>query len=141
MRVFIERFDTGTPTNFYLSFTIMNGTSFVHNNAVFVSLSNVNSLAQLQAASIAALDTYLANHSYNRDDGLIWPFPDVAALNNAPQAAIANSTNNLPTNYNLLSGLLGIADGLNGANTAQNDMATKLNTLLAELRTLGLISA
>lgn len=61
--------------------------------------------------------------------------------------ATGGATNNLPTNYNLVSGLLGVANGLNDANTAQNDMANKLNALvtsynglLAKLRTYGVIT-
>lgn len=65
--------------------------------------------------------------------------------------AADNATTNSVTTYNTLSGLLGIANGLNSANSAQNDLATKyndladkhndlatkFNTLLAHLVTLG----
>lgn len=63
------------------------------------------------------------------------------SLENAPQAAIADAPADAVTNYNVVTTLLGAVTGaLNTANTKQNDIATKLNSLLAELRTLGLIS-
>lgn len=43
--------------------------------------------------------------------------------------ASAASNPGLQTNYNLVSGVLGLANGLNDANTAQNDLATKYNDL------------
>lgn len=46
--------------------------------------------------------------------------------------ASAASNPGLPTNFNLVSGVLGIANGLNDANTAQNDLATKYNDLEAK---------
>lgn len=61
-----------------------------------------------------------------------------SATNAATDAATNASTtqqSNLPTNYNTLSGLLGIANGLNDANNQQNileakhvDLATKVNS-------------
>lgn len=67
------------------------------------------------------------------------------------QPHIANvsvvAANNNPTNYTLLSGILGVATGLNTANANQNamadqlnDLTTKYNTLLAHLVTLTLQS-
>lgn len=61
--------------------------------------------------------------------------------------ATGGATNNLATNYNLVSGILGVANGLNSSNTAQNDMANILealvishNSILAKLRTYGVIN-
>jgi len=66
----------------------------------------------------------------------------LATLSNAPQAAIADCPADAVTNYNVVTTLLGALTGaVNTANSKQNDIATKLNTLLAELRTLGLISS
>lgn len=65
-----------------------------------------------------------------------------ALLNNAPQSAITDAPADATTNYNILTTLLGtLTSAVNTANTKQNDIATRFNTLLAELRTLGLISA
>lgn len=50
--------------------------------------------------------------------------------------ASAASNPGLATNFNLVSGLLGIANGLNDANTAQNDLATKYNDLEGKFNTL-----
>lgn len=64
-----------------------------------------------------------------------------AGLGNAPQAAIADAPADAVTNYNIVTTLLGsLTSAVNAANTKQNDIATKLNSLLAELRTLGLIA-
>lgn len=76
-------------------------------------------------------------------DDIQVPFlsPAYAALRNAPQAAIANAPADAVTNYNTITTLLGALTGaVNAANTKQNDIATKLNSLLSELRTLGLIA-
>lgn len=81
------------------------------------------------------------------------PTPGSHIANGATDAATNASTTQV-TNYNTLSGLLGISAGLNDANTAQNDLATKynaaagklndlatkFNTLNAHLQTLGLQS-
>lgn len=78
------------------------------------------------------------------DADIIWPplSSALVALSNAPQAAIADAPADATTNYNVVTTLLGTLVGaVNTANAKQNDIATKLNTLLAELRTLGLISA
>lgn len=69
------------------------------------------------------------------------PLAMLAGLANAPQAAIANAPADATTNYNVVTTLLGtLTSAVNTANTKQNDIATKFNSLLAELRTLGLIS-
>lgn len=59
-----------------------------------------------------------------------------------------NAANNNLTNYNLVSGVLGIAGGLNTANANQNamadnlnDLAAKFNTLLADLQTNNILAA
>lgn len=46
---------------------------------------------------------------------------------NAPVDAATNAATDNPTNYNLLSGLLGVAEGLNSANAKQNTMAGIVN--------------
>lgn len=64
-----------------------------------------------------------------------------SGLSSAPQAAIANAPADAVTNYNIVTTLLGsLTSAVNTANDKQNQIATKLNSLLAELRTLGLIS-
>lgn len=50
--------------------------------------------------------------------------------------AATNANTSQVTNYNLLSGVLGLADGLNAANTAQNDLATKYNALATKYNDL-----
>lgn len=50
--------------------------------------------------------------------------------------ASAASNPGLPTNFNLVSGVLGIANGLNDANAAQNDLATKYNDLESKFNSI-----
>lgn len=77
--------------------------------------------------------------------GLLLP----GGLSGAPLTTIADATGgvatNLATNYNLATGILGLATALNAANAAQNDLGTKFNALvvlfnalLVQNRTLGL---
>lgn len=71
------------------------------------------------------------------------PLPTkIATLNSGiPQAAIADAPADAVTNYNTVTTLLGALTGaVNSANTKQNDIATRLNSLLAELRTLGILT-
>lgn len=50
--------------------------------------------------------------------------------------ATGGTTTTLLTNYNLATGVLGLAGALNDANTAQNDLATKYNDLVSKFNTL-----
>lgn len=70
--------------------------------------------------------------------------PLITASSHTSDAA-TNAVNNNATNYNLVSGVLGVANGLNSANAAQNDLAdkyndlaTKFNALLDQLEAQGL---
>lgn len=54
------------------------------------------------------------------------------AATNAQTNATAGAVTNLATNYNVLSALLDLANGLNAANSAQNDLATKYNALVGK---------
>lgn len=109
---------------------------------VVLNTGSTDTLSSIVALVEPAVDAFIFSNLAVHPASIQWLFTPLAplTLSAAPQAAIANSTNNLPTNFNLVSGILGVANGLNDANTAQNDMATKFNTLLSELRTLGLIS-
>jgi hypothetical protein len=57
-----------------------------------------------------------------------------AATNSATDAA-TNATTSLLTNYNLATGILGLANALNDANAAQNDLAAKYNALAEKYNT------
>lgn len=50
--------------------------------------------------------------------------------------ADTDAVTNLATNYNLATGLLGLADALNTSNSAQNDLASKYNDLATKVNTL-----
>lgn len=69
---------------------------------------------------------------------------DLATANSlplAPQAAVSDCPADAVTNYNVITTLLGSLTGaVNTTNTKQNQIATQFNSLLAELRTLKIIS-
>lgn len=108
----------------------------------------------IEAAVATAINSLCASISLPNPSTIDWLFStpgDVAAaiaatvpsgLSAAPQAAITDCPADATTNYNTVTTLLGAVTGaVNTANTKQNQIATQLNTLLAELRTLGLIHA
>jgi len=91
----------------------------------------VLSRASIQSYSLTASDIVYAVPSFTPD-----------AISAAPQAAIANAPADAVTNYNVLTTVLGTLTGaVNTANAKQNEIATKLNTLLSELRTLEIIES
>lgn len=106
------------------------------------SVSDSMSMADVHTAAIAAVNTYASTNGYTVTGYQFLTDGPVASMVNAPQAAIANAPADAVTTYNVVTTLLGSLTGaVNTANTKQNDIATKLNSLLAELRTLGLIAA
>lgn len=87
----------------------------------------------------SAIHLFATNHSFTV--GLISGGVP-AGLSAAPLGAVADSPADAITNYNVVTTLLGAVTGaVNAANTKQNAIAVQLNSLLAELRTLGLIHA
>lgn len=105
---------------------------------VFLTISDVETLGQAEAA-VAAINTYASTNSLTVSSlsGMRSPH----GLSLAPQSAITDCPADATTNYNTVTTLLGSVTGaVNTANTKQNQIATQLNSLLAELRTLGLIS-
>lgn len=96
----------------------------------------------LVAAAETAINAYATTNNYSLTEGIFWTYPVApGGLSHAPQAAITDSPADATTNYNVITTLLGSLTGaVNTANTKQNAIAVQLNTLLAELRTLGLIS-
>lgn len=119
------------------------GATELLNTIVTAEVGGITTNAGVKAALDAAVTADAVSHSYDVNGGIVYLFPVTVtpALANAPQAAIANAPADAVTNYNTVTTLLGAVTGaVNTANTKQNDIATKLNTLLAELRTLGLIA-
>lgn len=144
MKVFVSsiQYSNGAVAVRVLS-TLANGTTYSTLGLdMDMSSPAVTDVAGFKARAIAAILDYSTANSLGLVEGDIL-FPDFfPGLVNAPQAAIADAPADATTNYNVLTTLLGTLTGaVNTANTKQNDIATKLNTLLAELRTLGLISA
>lgn len=108
-------------------------------------LSQYDTLADLYAEAISKIVTYSSGQGYTAITSgaqIMWLIPQVPpTMANAPQAAIANAPVDATTNYNTITTLLGSLTGaVNTANDKQNQIGTQLNSLLAELRTLGLIA-
>lgn len=121
-----------------------NGSTFIANDIVPVLGVNFDT-DDLPAAVTAAIIAWSTTNSYGTltaTDVIGVDYLKIpASLVNAPQAAIADSPADATTNYNIVTTLLGaLTSAVNTANTKQNAIATQLNTLLAELRTLGIIS-
>lgn len=113
-----------------------NTNAFQSSDIAFMTWANVKANG-LSATLTAALNTYASGHSLTVNS--ISNIPGV--LPNSPQSAITDCPADAITNYNVVTTLLGALTGaVNTANTKQNDIATQLNSLLAELRTLGLIT-
>lgn len=102
-----------------------------------------NDYTSAEKSKISSLATVATSGAYSDLSGK----PSIPSF--TAQAHIANAATNAvdinPTNFNLVSGILGVANGLNSANANQNamadnlnDLATKFNTLNAHLITLGL---
>lgn len=135
----------GTPDtgNKYLASycTYIDGTNITPEYGYNINVSAVTSAAQMRAAFATAIVAGAPSSMTAAD--IIW-LTDLApdGMVGAPQAAISDAPADAVTNYNTVTTLLGALTGaVNTANSKQNDIATKLNSLLAELRTLGLISA
>lgn len=111
--------------------------TFQSSDIVFMTIADVKT-SGLAATLSAAISTYASGHSLTVNSVKGLP----GTLSGAPQAAIGDAPADATTNYNAVTTLLGSLTGaVNTANTKQNDIATRLNSLLSELRTLGLIAA
>ena len=98
----------------------------------------------------SSLDSTSIDYIVKHLQTIIAPIAHIAPVSNT--ITTTGIATNLPTNFNTLSGLLGIANGLNDANTAQNalgvaymalavivlDLVTKFNTLNTGLQGDGL---
>lgn len=96
----------------------------------------------LGATALVAINAYATTNSFSVGTIQWFGGNTPSGLTGSPQAAIADCPADATTNYNTITTLLGAVTGaVNTANTKQNQIATQLNSLLAELRTLGLIHA
>lgn len=82
----------------------------------------------------------VASEEYDMDEtDIVYAVPN--QLFGLTQAAIADAPTDAPTNRNVITTLLGtLTGGVNDDNVKQNEIATKLNTLLAGLRSAGVIA-
>lgn len=108
---------------------------FQSSDIIFMTWANVKS-SGISATLTAAINAYGVTNSITVNS--IRGLPGTLA--GAPQATVGSAVTNLATNYNLATGVLGLANALNTANGAQNDLGTKFNTLIAELNTLGILA-
>lgn len=120
------------------------GTDFIANDIVPILGVNFDT-DSLPDAMVAAVIAWATSHSYGTlaaSDVIGVDYAHIPTeLANAPQAAITDCPADATTNYNVLTTLLGSLTGaVNTANTKQNQIATQVNSILAELRTLGLIT-
>lgn len=111
-----------------------------------------DAIAAIQAklGITSSLDVASIDYAIRHLQGLIAPTAHIADVGTAITTSGINVS--LLTNYNLVSGVLGIANGLNDANTAQNqlgvaymalavitlDLINKFNTLIHGLQAQGL---
>ena len=119
------------------------GSTVTEHVLIPMAYSGITDLASLQAAIESAILTHASNNSYSVTSAdIIWSVPQLpAALNDMPGAAVADAPSDAVTDYNVVTTVLGTLTGaVNTANTKQNEIATQLNTLLAELRSLGIIA-
>lgn len=109
---------------------------FQNSDLVFMTFSDVRTNG-LTATATTAINAYGTTNSITVSS--IRGLPGTLA--GAPQAAIANAPADAVTNYNVVTTLLGaVTSAVNTANDKQNQIATQLNSLLTELRTLGIIA-
>lgn len=96
----------------------------------------------LGATALATINSYAAGNSFTVGTVQWFGGNAPSGLTGAPAAAITDCPADATTNYNVVTTLLGSVTGaVNTANTKQNAIAVQLNSLLAELRTLGIIHA
>lgn len=109
---------------------------FQSSDFVFMTFADVRANG-LVATITAAVNAYASANSLSVASIKGSP----GTLAGAPQAAISDAPSDAVTNYNVVTTLLGaVTSAVNTANTKQNQIATQLNSLLSELRTLGVIA-
>lgn len=146
MKAYLDNFIVTAGGTSYAGVTFIddaNSNAFVENVNLPSDFSACTSAESIFTQAKIDILAYAVTKSYSVPSvfGMFATTNSISGLANAPQAAIANAPADAVTNYNTVTTLLGALTGaVNTANTKQNDIATKLNTLFAELRTLGLIS-
>lgn len=125
---------TGNPYAVISWWDSMN--TFQSSDFIFMTYTDVRANG-LSATITAALNAYATTNSLTVAS--IKGLPGTLA--GAPQASVSDAPADAVTNYNIVTTLLGaVTSAVNTANTKQNQIATQLNSLLSELRTLGVIS-
>lgn len=142
----IDTYTPAAPTDSLAS--MMGGTHSASHNAIMDAIIAVQTkLGTDNSADAGSLD-YKIRHT----EALITAMAHIGTVSNTITTSGINVS--LLTNYNLVSGVLGLATGLNDANSAQNslgvaymalativlDLVNKFNTLNTALQAQGLES-
>lgn len=128
--------------------SMMGGAHHQAHNAVWEAVVALQTKLGIDNSADANSHDYKMRHV----EPLLAAFAHIGAVSNTITTSGINV--GLPTNFNLISGTLGIANGLNDANTAQNalgvaymalavivlDLVNKFNTLNTALQAQGLES-
>lgn len=127
-------------TNFKINTEFWYQGSYIGADTITISKATVGvTPAGWRGAWPAAVTAYCSANSIT-NPSTMWVGFDGEPLSITAQAHInpgaTNATTNLATNFNALSALLGLANGLNDSNTAQNDLATKYNDLATRFNSL-----
>lgn len=142
----IDTYTPAAPTDSLAS--MMGGTHSASHNAIMDAIIAVQTKLGIDNSADASSLDYKIRHT----EAFITAMAHIATVSTTITTSGINTT--LPTNFNLISGTLGIANGLNDANTAQNalgvaymalativvDLIGKFNTLNTALQAQGLES-
>lgn len=135
MDVSITAISFGGAAGDAVVYSYSNGGVFQDYNFIFLDMLHTATEASRKADLAASITTYATLKGYTVVKTL-----GLDTFDTDSSAHIANGATNagtsLPTNFNLVSGVLGIANGLNDANSGQNDLATKYNDLATKFNTL-----
>lgn len=132
------------PNNSHNRFTMnvafFDGTDVVNVKDVDVILDGISTIPTLEAAMSAAILAY-ANVSPRSYGVVESDIVGLAGMVKLLQAHIVAAPADAVTNYNVVTTLLGgLTGAVNTANTKQNDIATKLNAVIAALEANGILA-
>lgn len=153
MRAVVCYMEPFSASQFWALVSFVDTVNGVISDSQFVTVSPADtaSLESITSEITLAVEAYASSNSITLDD-IVFAYAEEKGIPGTPFAAIANGPTDAPndavTNYNVVSTLLGTLVGaVNTANAKQNAIANnvntvsgKLNSLLAELRTAGVIS-
>lgn len=140
MDLFITPIQFTGATGDAVIYEFWNAGVFTDYSFIFLDMSHSATPTSRKAALVASYTAYavLKGYTISQVQGLeLIGGGSSAHISDGATNAATNAATNLPTNFNLISGTLGIANGLNDANSGQNDLATKYNDLATKYNALG----